>query len=119
MSKSACASVDDYIASYPPAVREVLGAVRSAIRNAVPNLTESIAYSMPAYKLDGNLVIYFAGWKRHYSLYPASPDVLNALKDDLTSYEVDNGTIRFPLDHPVPVQLIKRIVKLRAQHAGT
>ena len=69
-------------------------------------------------KLHGGPVLFFAGWKRHYSLYPATDRVVAAFKDDLAPYEVDKGTIRFPLSQPVPVTLIERIAKLRAKEVA-
>ena len=111
-------SVDDYIAQQPLAVRGVLKVVRGAIRNAVPNAEEAISYKIPAYKLRGDLVIYFAGWKQHYSLYPATSYVVRALKKDLQAYVVKNSTILFPLSKPVPVELIGRIVKSRVKEAA-
>jgi uncharacterized protein YdhG (YjbR/CyaY superfamily) len=108
-------TVDDYMALQPAAALRVLERVRDAIRKAVPGAEESISYRMPTYKLGGSAVLYFAGWKQHYSLYPASPGVVAALKDELTPYEIRNATIRFPLSEPVPIRLIGRIAKLRAK----
>jgi uncharacterized protein YdhG (YjbR/CyaY superfamily) len=108
-------SVDEYIASQPEAVQGVLERVRSAIRKAVPGAEEVISYKIPTHKLRGSAVIYFAGWKQHCSLYPATDRVVAALKDDLAPYEVKKSTIRFPLSQPVPVKLIERIAKLRAK----
>jgi uncharacterized protein YdhG (YjbR/CyaY superfamily) len=109
-------SVDDYIASQPQAVRGTLERVRSAIRKAVPTAEEVISYKIPAYKLPGGPVIYFAGWKQHYSLYPANARLIAAFKDELGPYEFNNkGTIRFPLSEPVPAKLIERIAKFRAK----
>jgi uncharacterized protein YdhG (YjbR/CyaY superfamily) len=108
-------SVDQYIAAQPGAVAAVLARVRSAIRKAMPRAEEVISYKMPAYKLHGEVVLYFAAWKRHYSLYPAGAPLVAAFKDELASYRVDKGTIRFPLAEPVPVKLIGRIAKFRAQ----
>jgi uncharacterized protein YdhG (YjbR/CyaY superfamily) len=76
-----------------------------------------ISYNIPTYKLHGRAVIYFAGWKRHYSLYPVTPRVIAALKADLAPYEISKGTIRFPLSEPVPVNLIGRIAKTKAAEA--
>ena len=73
---------------------------------------------MRAYKLRGGPVLYFAGWRQHYSLYPATDHVVPAFKDDLAPYEVDKGTIRFPLSEPVPVKLIERIAKFRAKEVA-
>ncbi len=112
-------SVDEYIASQPRAVRGLLDRVRSAIRQALPGAEEVISYQIPAYKLQGRAVIYFAGWKQHFSLYPATRQVVAAFKDELTPYEVNNkGTIRFPLSVPVPTKLIGRIAKFRAKEAA-
>ena len=108
-------SVNDYIASKPNDVRVTLKRVRSTIRKAVPAADEVISYQIPTYKLNGVPVLYFAGWKQHYSLYPASEALVAAFKDELARYELSKGTIRFPLSEPVPVSLIERIAKFRAQ----
>ena len=118
MAKTDFKSVDDYIASHPKAVQRVLKRVRSTIRKAVPGAEEVISYKMPAYKLHGRAVLYFAGWTQHYSLYPATDHVVAAFKDELAPYEVDKGTIRFPLSEPVPVKLIERIAKFRAKEVA-
>ena len=119
MAKTDCKSVDDYIAAQPDAVQSILGRVRSAIRKAMPEADEVISYKIPTYKLNGRAVLYFAGWKEHYSIYPASVPLVTAFKDELASYKVDKGTIRFPLSQPVPVRLIEHIAKFRAQEAAT
>ena len=118
MAKNNFKSVDEYIASQPEAVQNILGRVRSTIRKALPGAEEVISYQIPAYKLHGGVVLYFAGWKQHYSLYPAGERIVAAFKDELASYEVEKGTIRFPLSQPVPVKLIGRIAKLRAKEVG-
>jgi uncharacterized protein YdhG (YjbR/CyaY superfamily) len=112
------ATVDDYIASQPAAVRGILARVRRAIRKGIPRAEEVISYKIPAYKLNGSVVLYFAGWKQHYSLYPAGASILAAFKDELAPYKVEKGTIRFPLSKPVPVKLIERIAKFRAAEAA-
>ena len=113
MTKNDFKNVGEYIAAQPEAWQAVLRAVRTAIRKALPKAEEVISYKMPAYKLRGAVVLYFAGWKRHYSLYPAGDRLVAAFKDELTQYQVGKGTIRFPLDTPVPSKLIKRIAKFR------
>ena len=119
MAKTDFKSVNQYIAGQPEAVHAVLERVRNAIRKAVPTADEVISYQIPAYKLDGGTVLYFAGWKKHYSLYPASAQLVAAFKDDLAPYEVNNkGTIRLPLSEPVPVKLIERIAKFRAKEVA-
>jgi uncharacterized protein YdhG (YjbR/CyaY superfamily) len=118
MAKTAFKSVDEYIASQPEAAQGILKRVRSTIRKAVPGAEEVISYQIPTYKLRGGPVIYFAGWKQHYSLYPATGHVVAAFKDELAPYEVSKGTIRFPLSEPVPVKLIEGIAKVRAQEVA-
>jgi uncharacterized protein YdhG (YjbR/CyaY superfamily) len=118
MAKTNFKSVDEYIASQPEASRGILARVRNIIREAVPGAEEVISYKIPTYKLHGGPVLYFAGWKRHYSLYPATGRVVAAFKDELASYEVNKGTIRFPLSQPVPVKLIGRIAKFRAKEVA-
>ena len=111
-------SVDEYIAARPQSVKAILERVRSAIRGALPDADEGIGYQIPAYKVRGRPVIYFAAWKAHYSVYPATRQVVTALKGALAPYRVSKGTIRFPLDQPVPVRLIARIARLRAREAA-
>ena len=114
MAKAGFGSVDEYIAAQPEAVRGVLKKVRSAIRKGAPAAEETISYNIPSYKMPGGRALYFAGWKRHYSLYPVTARLLAEFKDELAAYEVEKGTIRFPLSGPVPVKLIERIAKFRA-----
>jgi uncharacterized protein YdhG (YjbR/CyaY superfamily) len=114
MATTKFTSVDQYIAALPEEVQAVLQQVRSAIRKALPDADEVISYQIPAYKVRGSTVIHFAGWKQHYSLYPADDDLVAAFKDDLAPYEVTKGTIRFPLSQPVPTTLIERIARFRA-----
>lgn len=115
MAKTSVATVDAYLAVQPPTTRAVLERVRAAIRKAVPAAQECISYQIPAYKLPGGTVIFFAGWKTHFSLYPATASLVEALADELAGRIVSKGTIRFPLNEKVPVGLIGRIAKLRAQ----
>lgn len=117
MAKANVKSVDEYIASKPEAVRGILGVVRSTIRKAVPGAQEVISYKIPTYRLHGEAVLYFAGWKQHYALYPISKRVVAAFKNELALHEVDKSTVRFPLSQPVPVKLIARIAKFRAEEA--
>jgi uncharacterized protein YdhG (YjbR/CyaY superfamily) len=114
MAKTDFKSVDDYIAAQPLAAQRILGRVRGTIRAALPRAEEVISYQIPAYKLDGRAVVYFAGWKQHYSLYPAGERLVAAFKQELAGYTISKGTIRFPLDAPVPVKLIARIARFRA-----
>lgn len=111
-------TVNEYIAAQPKAVRGVLRRVRGAIRKALPRAEEVISYKIPAYRLHGGVVLYFAGWKQHYSLYPAGRRLVVAFQDELAPYKVSKGTIRFPLSQPAPVRLIARIARFRAKEAG-
>ena len=118
MVKTGFKSVDEYIASQPEAVQNVLERVRSTICKAVPGTEEVISYQIPTYKMNGRPVLHFAGWRQHYSLYPSNDRLVAAFKDDLAPYEVNKGTIRFPLSEPVPVKLIEGIAKFRAKEAA-
>jgi len=112
-------NIDEYIAGFPRDVQGVLKTVRRTIRKAVPAAEEAISYKIPTYKLRGRYVIYFAGWKQHYSLYPANDRLVSAFRDKLAPYEVNGkGTIRFPLFEPVPVKLIAGIAKFRAKEVA-
>lgn len=114
MARTDFKTVEEYIATHPEPVKAVLGRVRSAIRKAVPDATEGISYQIPAYKLPEGPVIYFAGWKQHYSLYPVTAGLVAAFKDDLAPYIISKGTIRLPLSEPIPVKPIERLARFRA-----
>jgi uncharacterized protein YdhG (YjbR/CyaY superfamily) len=112
-------SVAVYIAAQPAKSRRALTLVRSAIRNALPQAEEVISYKIPAYKLDGKIVIYFAAWSEHFSLYPAgSKELRRRFKKELADCEIGKGTIRFSLAAPVPTKLIARIAKFRAREVA-
>jgi uncharacterized protein YdhG (YjbR/CyaY superfamily) len=114
MKQSVPNSVDEYLAAQPKGVRQKLEQVRAAIRRAVSDAVEGIWYRMPGYKLRGKPMLYFAGFKEHYSLFAASGTFFAALEEDLRGYQLRTGTVHFPLTKPVPVKLISRIAKLRA-----
>jgi uncharacterized protein YdhG (YjbR/CyaY superfamily) len=115
MKRTAPKNVATYIAGFPAPVRRVLKRVRSLLRKAIPAAEETISYQIPAYKLDGRPVLYFAAWSEHYSLYPSNARLVAAFKDELSRYELAKGTIRFPLSEPVPAKLIERLAKFRAK----
>lgn len=112
-------TVDDYLAAQPQPARRILGRVRTVIRKSIPACDESIAYDMPAYKLNGKSVLFVAAWKKHFSLYPAYPSIIDAFAKELAPFEVEKGTIRFPYDGRIPVHLIARIAKLRLAEVAT
>jgi len=97
VAKQGFHSVDEYLVSQPKAAQAQLERVRAAIQKALPKAEEVISYQIPTYKLDGSAVIYFAGWKKHYALYPASGRLIAAFQDELAPYEIRKSTIRFPL----------------------
>jgi uncharacterized protein YdhG (YjbR/CyaY superfamily) len=117
-AKQAFRSVDEYLTAQSPAAQEILESVRGAIRKALPKADESISYNLPTYKLNGRVVIYFAGWKKHFSIYPAGARML-AEFPELANYEVNKGTIKFALEQPAPVKLIARLAKFRAEEAAS
>jgi uncharacterized protein YdhG (YjbR/CyaY superfamily) len=102
MAKTDFKSVDEYIATHAGEVQAILQRVRNTIRKALPDAEEVISYQIPAYKRRGGTVLYFAAWKQHYSIYPATNHLVEAFKDDLAPYNVSGSTIRFPLSQPVP-----------------
>ena len=106
-------TVAEYIETFPADVQKILKKIRSTIRKAAPKATESISYQIAAYKLDGKVLIYFAGFTKHVSVYPA-PRTAPEFADELAAYKGGKGTVQFPLDKPIPYDLIDRIVKFRA-----
>lgn len=106
-------SIDAYIAAQPDDMQRALSRVRATIAKSVPGAVETISYNMPAFKLHGRVLLYFAGWAEHYAIYPGSADALSELKAELAPYKVSKGTIRFERDMAVPVSLIKKIAALR------
>ena len=106
-------SVEAYLASRPDDQRTVLEALRATIRAAAPEATEQIAYDMPAFKANGRLLVSYAAFTRHFSLFPASQAVLDALGDEITPYHTGKGTIRFTAADPLPADLVARIVAVR------
>jgi len=119
MAKTKFKSIREYIASKPKEARGILKQVHDTIRRAVPALEEGISYQIPVLKLGGVPLLYFAGWKEHYSLYPASDALVAAFKGELTPNRVSKGTLRFPLSEPIPERLIARVATLRGREAAT
>jgi uncharacterized protein YdhG (YjbR/CyaY superfamily) len=102
-------TIDRYIAGFPPAVQDILEEIRTIIRTAAPTAQETIKYRMPTFTLNGNLV-HFAAFKRHIGLYPM-PDGIEQFQGELSTYKNARGSVQFPLDQPMPFDLIRRIVK--------
>lgn len=114
MAKFQINTVEEYLAVVPARQREILETVRAAIIAAIPEAEEVISYDIPTFKIGGRAVIHYAGWKRHFSIYPVGDAVKKTLAAELAGLEISKGTIKFPLDEPAPVELIGRIAKLRA-----
>ena len=104
--------VDAYLAGVPQDARTALEKLRALIRAAAPAATEVISYQMPAFRLQGRLLVAFAAFKNHCSLFPGS-SVMEAHKDELKGYDISKGTIRFPPGKPLPATLVKTLVKVR------
>jgi len=111
------ATVDEYIALAEPKLKKALKEIRKTIKATAPKAEEVISYQIPGYKYHGMLV-FFAGWKNHISLYPAPWDAKD-LKEEMSVYEGSKGTIKFPLDKPMPLTLIKKMVKYRMKDNET
>ena len=106
-------NIDEYIARFPENVQIALEKVRNTIGKSAPKAEEIISYQMPAFKYYGNLV-YFAGWKTHIGFYPVS-SAISAFEKELAIYDGAKGSVKFPLDKPMPLGLISRMVKFRVQ----
>ena len=106
-------TIDEYIAGFPPDVQEILEQVRQAVRETAPDAEEAIKYRMPTFVLNGNLV-HFAAHKNHLGFYP-TPTGIERFQKELAAYKVSKGTARFPLDKPIPFDLITEIVKFRVK----
>ena len=110
-------SVDDYIKSFPPDVQVHLKKIRKIIRETAPEADESISYGMPAYKLNKKPLVYFASFQKHIGFY-ATPSGHAAFTQELSRYKQGKGSVQFPLDQPIPYDLIKRIVSFREKENG-
>ncbi|WP_353721215.1 DUF1801 domain-containing protein [Dyadobacter sp. 676] len=106
-------SIDEYIAGFPETVRAILYEIRAEVRAAAPDAEETISYDMPTFNLNGTYLIYFAAWKKHVALYPVTAAISEALSEELAGFKGTKGSVHFPLNKPMPLDLIRKIVTLR------
>ena len=108
------ATIDAYIAAFPPEVQAILEEIRQTIRTEAPDAVEAISYAIPTFKLNGRNLVHFAAFKNHISFFPTGSGV-EAFQKELASYKVSKGTIQFPMGQPVPLDLIRRITAYRVK----
>lgn len=112
-NQAAFVTIDQYIATFPEEIQIILAQLRATIKAAAPEAAEKISYQMPTFTLKGNLV-HFAAHKNHIGFYP-TPSGISAFQNELSIYESSKGAVRFPIDQPLPLELIKRIVEFRVE----
>jgi uncharacterized protein YdhG (YjbR/CyaY superfamily) len=110
--RSKARSIDEYIAEFPPETQRALEELRALVREAAPDATETVSYAIPAFDLNGRHLVHFAGYTRHIGFYPTASGI-EAFKEDLKPYKSAKGSVQFPLDRPMPADLIRRIVEYR------
>ena len=113
IKKKQIRTIDEYIATFPESIQEILQEIRRTIKESAPQAQEAISYRIPTFQLNGNLV-HFAAFKDHIGFFPTSSGV-DAFQKELSGYETSKGTIRFPLDKPIPFDLIRKMVKFRVK----
>jgi uncharacterized protein YdhG (YjbR/CyaY superfamily) len=111
-NRSTAVSIDQYIAEFPPGTQKLLQEVRTVIRAAAPDAIETISYAIPTFDLNGKHLVHFAGFKKHIGFYPV-PSAMEAFEEELKPYKSGKGSAQFPLDQPLPKDLIRRIVEFR------
>ena len=114
MKTATATNIDEYIAKFPPTTAKILQQVRLTVRKAAPKAEETISYGMPAFRYKGRVIIYFAGYKNHIGIY-ATPSGHAAFQKELSGYKQGRGSVQFPLDQPMPLDLIKRMVQFRVK----
>jgi uncharacterized protein YdhG (YjbR/CyaY superfamily) len=118
-NRSTAGSIDEYVAEFPPETRTALEELRALIRASAPDATETISYAIPTFDLHGKHLVHFAGYEKHIGFYPTGRGA-EAFREELASYKGGKGSVQFPLGHPLPADLIRRIVEFRVKDsAGT
>lgn len=111
--KKQFSTIDEYVASFPKEIQEILENIRKSIKSSAPDATETFSYQIPAFRLNG-ILVYFAVHKNHIGFYP-TPSAITEFSKELSNYEFSKGSIKFPLNEPIPIELIKKIVKFRVK----
>lgn len=114
MKRSDFKSIDEYISTFPKGVQELLQTFRQTVKKTAPGAQETISYQMPTFKLNGKNLVHFAGFEHHIGFYPV-PSGIEAFKKELSLYKQGKGSVQFPLDKPLPLQLISKIVEFRVK----
>ena len=115
--KKECKTVDEYISAFPLAVQTLLKKIRALVKKHAPEAVESVSYGMPAYKINGKPLVYFAGYKNHIGFY-ATPTGHETFAEELSHYKQGKGSVQFPLDKPMPYELMGRMVEWRVEECG-
>jgi len=105
-------SIDEYIGTFPKEIQKILAELRATIKTAAPDAREKISYQIAAFELNGRNLVHFAGWKKHIAIYPI-PSGTEAFNKEVSQYVAGRGTLKFPIDKPLPLKLITKIVKFR------
>lgn len=114
-SRSQFTTIDEYIAGFPKNIRDILEGLRQVIRESAPEAKEAISYRIPTFRLNGNLV-HFAAYKNHIGFYP-TPSAISAFSQELSPYKQAKGSVQFPIDKPIPYDLVRRMVKYRVDES--
>jgi uncharacterized protein YdhG (YjbR/CyaY superfamily) len=114
----AAKDIDEYISGFPADTQEVLREMRRRIHAVAPDATETISYQIPTFKLDGKVLVHFAGWKQHVSIYPVPPTADETLLADIEKYQASKGTLKFPLDQEIPYDVVERVARAHVERFG-
>jgi uncharacterized protein YdhG (YjbR/CyaY superfamily) len=115
MSKGQYKTIDEYIARFPKNVREILEELRRVIRESAPKAEETISYGIPTFDLNGRHLVHFAAYKNHVGFYPGGSSGIKAFKKELSPFKTSTGTVQFPIDKPIPFDLVRKIVRFRVK----
>ena len=115
--KTQASSIDEYIAAFPAETQKILEQIRHTIAQSAPDAEETISYAIPTFKMNGSNLVHFAAFKNHIGFYP-TPSGTKAFKKELSAYKSGKGSVQFPLDKPMPLKLITRIVAFRIRESS-